>query len=175
MRGLRDRPYLWQIVRDSGLQSKEKAGGEHCACVGIVMRCTDYWDRLRRSLNIRVWGGGLFKNIRDPKYLSAVDFNFRQNLMESDCIKLVTSGGSWVIAGIPVSSASDPGWSLRTPSSAPGFCAVQERVTAVRNNCWDTGTNFTIIVNLYHSLRAVRWAVSRRMILGIPITSQMGS
>lgn len=33
-------------------------------------------------------GWGLFKNIRDPKYLSAVDFNFRQNLMESDCLKL---------------------------------------------------------------------------------------
>lgn len=170
MRGLRDRPCLWRIVRDSGPQSKEKAGGEHCACVGIVTGCTDYWDRSRseggnatkeeqgrvtRVLKYQGVGWGLFENIRDPKYLSAVDFNFRQNLMESDCIKLVTSGGSWVIAGIPVSSASDPGWSLRTPSSAPGFCAVQERVTAVRNNCWDTGTNFTIIVNLYHSLRAV--------------------
>lgn len=26
---------------------REKAGGGHCACVGIVMGCTDYWDRSR--------------------------------------------------------------------------------------------------------------------------------
>lgn len=55
-----------------------------------------------RVLKYQGVGWGLFENIRDPKYLSAVDFNFRQNLMESDCIKLVTSRGSWVIAGMGV-------------------------------------------------------------------------
>lgn len=58
--------------------------------------------QVARVLKYQGVGWGLFENIRDPKYLSAVDFNFRQNLMESDCIKLVTSGGSWVIAGMGV-------------------------------------------------------------------------
>lgn len=83
--------------------TREPGGGQHCARVGMAMGCADYWDMSRSSRRngtkergqvakaprYRGAEWGPFKTIRDPQYFSAADFDFRQNLMESDCIKLI--------------------------------------------------------------------------------------